>query len=353
MRILDRYIAKNVLGAILVVQTLLLGLDLMLALVGELGDMNQHYQITHVLYYIMLTAPRRLYDLLPVAVMVGSLMGLGALAASNELAVIRAAGVSILRIIGSVMKPMLLIMLVSLALGEYVAPQAEQSAINYRIVTQSGNTRVNYENGVWHKEKNEFFYFSTILSDGRLLGVSRYVFDDQGHQTFSMYSPQGTYDSGRWRFDQAQFTYIGERQVEVKTEQNYYWETNLTPELLKMIIIGEENQSPSELWQYSQYLEERGLSANNYLMIFWRKTLMPLTLAALVLVAASFVFGPLRTVPAGTRVFSGVVVGLLVKYLQDILGPASVVYGFEPIMAILIPAFGCIAYGAILIRRAG
>ena len=88
-------------------------------------------------------------------------------------------------------------------------------------------------------------------------------------------------------------------------------------------------------------------------MAFWQKVLMPVTIGSLVLVAASFVFGPLRSAPAGTRVFSGVVVGLVVKYIQDILGPASVVYGFDPVWAVLTPAIGCALYGIVLIRRTG
>ena len=123
MRILDRYIAKSVFGAVLIVQLLLLGLDLMLALVNELDDLNKSYQLSHALYFIMLSAPRRFYDLMPVGVMVGALIGLGTLASNNELSVIRAAGVSITRIIWGVMKPMLLIIAVTAFIGEFVAPK--------------------------------------------------------------------------------------------------------------------------------------------------------------------------------------------------------------------------------------
>ncbi|MFP3366059.1 LptF/LptG family permease, partial [Pseudoalteromonas sp. SIMBA_148] len=123
----------------------------------------------------------------------------------------------------------------------------------------------------------------------------------------------------------------------VAQQETREWDTQLTPDLLKLVISDPKQQSASDLWRYSRYLQDQGLSANQPLLYFWQKILQPLTLAALVLVAASFVFGPLRTVAAGTRVFYGIVVGLLFKYLQDLLAPASVVFGFAPIWAVLAP----------------
>jgi lipopolysaccharide export system permease protein len=354
MKTLDRYIAVSVLSSILVVETLLLGLDVLLALVNELDDLNKTYQITHALYFVAMTVPRRIYDLMPVGVMVGSLIGLGALASSNELSVIRAAGVSIVRIIGSVMKPMLAIMLVTFLIGEYVSPVTEIDAQNYRVLKKSGNERVKTGRGVWHREGNEYFYFASMQANGRLFGISRYVFNEETKEMDQMlYARSGTYDGKSWVLKDVQTSKVTAQGVQEEQLEQWRWETGLTPDLMKMIIINERYMAPSELWQYSQYLEERGLKSHDHLLAFWQKMLMPITIGSLVLVAASFVFGPLRSAPAGTRVFSGVIVGLSVKYIQDLLGPASVVYGFEPIWAILVPAIACALYGVVLIRRSG
>lgn len=354
MKTLDRYIAISVLSSVMIVQTLLLGLDFMLALVNELDDLNKTYQITNALYFVFMTVPRRFYDLMPVGVMVGSLIGLGALASSNELAVIRAAGVSIVRIIVSVMKPMLAVILVAFVIGEYVSPVTEVNAQNYRILKKSGNERVKAEWGVWHREGNEFFYFASIHADGRLFGISRYIFNEETKELESMfYARSGTYENGSWLLKKVQISRITPTGIEEERLKESRWQTKLTPDLMKMIIIKERYLAPSELWEYAQYLKERGLKSHDHLLAFWQKVLMPITIGSLVLVAASFVFGPLRSAPAGTRVFSGVIVGLAVKYVQDLLGPASVVYGFEPMWAILVPALACALYGAVLIRRSG
>lgn len=354
MKTLDRYIARNVLGAVLIVQALLLGLDFLLALVNELDNLNATYQISNVLYFVMMTLPRRFYDLMPVGVMVGSLIGLGALASSNELAVIRAAGVSVLRIIISVMKPMMLLMAFTFVVGEFIAPQTEVTAQNYRILKKSGNAQVKSERGVWHRDGHEYYHFASIQANGQLFGISRYEFDDNSQELKSIaYAQYGVYQQDHWLLKGINISSVTPDGIMTGQLPEFHWKTDLTPDLIKMIILTPRYLAPSELWEYGQYLQERGLKSHEHMLAFWQKMLMPLTLSSLVLVAASFVFGPLRSAPAGTRVFSGVVVGLLVKYLQDILGPASVVYGFEPIWAILLPTLGCALYGAILIRRSG
>ena len=129
------------------------------------------------------------------------------------------------------------------------------------------------------------------------------------------------------------------------------WETELSPSVLSVLIVKPENLSITGLYTYSEYLDDQDLNAAEYRMAFWKKVLQPLSTGVLVLVAISFVFGPLRSVTMGFRVFSGVVVGLLFKYAQDLLGPSSLVFGFNPIYATIIPIGVCLCVGLWLLRR--
>ena len=354
MKTIDRYIAKSVLMAILVVQLLLLGLDLMLLLVNELDDLSDSYRFIDVLYYVSLTAPRRFYDLVPIGVMVGALIGLGSLASNNELAVIRAAGVSITRIIWSVMKPVLLIVAVTFYIGEFVAPKTEIQAQDFRVMKLS-NTSGAGKWGVWLKDGEDVFYFGSINTNGSVYGILRYQFDDNGSLNSITSAQSGRYDFERkgWVLSGITKTLIGAHRISSENESEIFWVSDLNPDLMTVMIVFQRYLAPSDLWRYSQYLKSQGLKSHDHEMAFWQKVLMPVTVLSLVLVAASFVFGPLRSAPAGTRVFSGVVIGLTMKYVQDILGPASVVYGFDPVWAVLTPAIGCALYGIILIRRTG
>lgn len=125
---LDRYIGSSVFMAILAVLGIILGLATLFAFIDEMSDVSDTYTLMDVASYVLLTAPRRLYDMLPMAALIGCLIGLGSLASNSELTIMRAAGVSIGRIVWAVMKPMLVLMLVGLLIGEYIAPATENTA---------------------------------------------------------------------------------------------------------------------------------------------------------------------------------------------------------------------------------
>ena len=125
----------------------------------------------------------------------------------------------------------------------------------------------------------------------------------------------------------------------------------MSPELLNLIVFPPESLAIRSLYNYSEYLEEQGQEASKYQLAFWKKTLQPFTIVSLVLIAVSFVFGPLRQVTMGYRIFAGVVVGLVFRTIQDLLGPASVVFGFSPFLAVTLPALVCVLIGLWLLRR--
>ena len=130
------------------------------------------------------------------------------------------------------------------------------------------------------------------------------------------------------------------------------WEDNdLTPEILDLLILEPSQLSSYALWHYAAYRESQGLNADIYLLEFWRKVFQPLSILSLVLVAISFVFGPLREVTMGYRVFAGVIVGVIFWTLQELLGPASLVYNFSTMNAVLMPIILCALFGAFLLRR--
>ena len=135
---LDRYIGQSVLMAILAVLGIILGLASLFAFIDEMSDLSDTYTVMEAGNFVLLTAPRRLYEMLPMAALIGCLIGLGSLASSSELTIMRAAGVSIGRIVWAVMKPMLVLMLVGVLIGEYVAPVTENKAQADRSLAQGG-----------------------------------------------------------------------------------------------------------------------------------------------------------------------------------------------------------------------
>ena len=175
---LDRYIGIHVFLAILTVLGIIVGLALLFAFIDELGDVQGYYGLGDALQYVLLTSPRRLYDMLPMAALIGCLIGLGTLASSSELTIMRAAGVSLGRIVLSVMKPMLVLLVAGILIGEYVAPLTEDIAQAEALLAQGAGEAQSSKRGLWHRQENEFVHVNAVQPGGVLVGVTRYRFDE-------------------------------------------------------------------------------------------------------------------------------------------------------------------------------
>ncbi|WP_447926905.1 MULTISPECIES: LPS export ABC transporter permease LptG [unclassified Vreelandella] len=349
---LDRYIARNILGAIVIVQIVLLGLDITLAYIGDLGDTQGNYSALDVLLYLGMRLPWRFYQYAPVAVLIGALIGLGTMASSNELTVMRAAGRSLARIVWGVMKPVLLVVAVVLLVAEFVSPRTEQFAEAWRLEQRQGEGTMLTSRSGWQFEGDSVYRFGAIRADNVVLDLTRYRFEER-RLVEATRAERAYWEEGVWQLEDVNTTRIYDDHTESEYVPQAMWETALTPTQLERLLRDIESQAPSELWAYANFLQSQGLSAEQPLLYFWQKVLMPLTMASLVLIAASFVFGPLRTVAAGTRVFYGVVTGLVFKYVQDLLAPASSIFGFSPVWAVLVPTLACAVVGGYFLHRNG
>ncbi|MCK2149633.1 MULTISPECIES: LPS export ABC transporter permease LptG [Marinobacter] len=353
MRRIDGYVMRTVGGAMFLVMVVVLSLDLIFGFIGELEDTRNNYQTLEALWYVALTLPRRIYDYLPLGAFMGCLVGLGSMASSSELTVIRAAGVSLKRIVWSAMKPALVVVVLGVLIGEYVAPPAERLAQSEKAVALGAGSNVASAQGVWHREGDFFIHLNAVQPNGVLHGVSLFRFNEARELQSASFAKRGIFQGDHWRLEDVRRTLIEDTGTKRETEQSMRWDTGLSPQVLSVLIVKPENLSMTGLFTYASYLEEQDLNASRYWLAFWKKTLMPLGTGVMVLVAISFIFGPLRSVTMGFRVFTGLLVGLLFKYMQDLLGPMSLVYGFNPMLAVLIPIAISAAAGAILMRRAG
>lgn len=353
MRKLDGYIMRSVAGAMFLVMVVVLSLDFVFGFIAELDGTRGDYQTWQALEFMLLTIPRRIYDYLPLGAFMGCLIGLGSLTSTSELTVMRAAGVSIKRIVWSAMKPTLIVVFIGLLIGEYVAPPMERIAQSEKAVAKGASPNLASDSGVWRREGNTFIHLNAVQPNGVLHGVSLFQFDGDHWLARATYAPRALYQNGYWLLEKPTTTVLSESGTRQVKRQQLRWDTGITPEVLSVLIVPPENLSLSGLFTYASYLDDQALQSTRYWLAFWKKVLMPLATAVMVLVAISFIFGPLRTSTMGFRIFTGLIVGLMFKYMQDLLGPMSLVFGFSPILAIVLPIAINAAVGAILMRRAG
>lgn len=354
MKHLDAYVARNVFWATIVVVLVIVGLDAIFTLVDELDQLKGGYQFAQALEFMALRLPRRAYEYMPMACLIGCLAGLGTMAANSELTVMRAAGVSVARISISVLKPMVLLMIISMAIAEYAIPSLERIAQSQKAVAQGKDDVLsNKGKGYWHREGNDFMRFTAVEPGGVLHGVTLYEFDVDWELQRVRSATRAIYQRSHWQMENVKDVLLFSDKTEQRSYANAIWDTELSPESLSVVMVQPRDMSISGLFSYTRYLQKQGLNADNYLLSFWRKVTQPLGTFALVILGISFIFGPLRAVTPGYRIFSGILVGLVYKYAEELLAPASIVLGFEPIWASVIPIAGCFTAGVLLLRKAG
>jgi lipopolysaccharide export system permease protein len=349
---LDRYVGKTVLAAILLVLAIIVGLDAVAAFIDEADNIDETYTFGQVTIYVLLTLPGRFYEFIPFAALIGCLIGLGQLASSSELVVMRGAGVSTGRLVWIAMKPALLVAVAGFLVGEYVAPNTEQMAQSHRAIAQNPGEGVAGKYGIWNREGNSFLHFNALEANGVVYGVTLLQFDNRYRLQSALRAQRATFQRDHWLMEQVVKTDFTSWETTRTRHTTLRWDTGVTPELLTMEVVAPDQLPLADLYRYSRYLMQQGLDADDFELAMWRKILQPLAIAGLVLVAISFIFGPLRDGTMGFRIFAGVIVGIVFRTSQDLLGPASLVFGFSPLYAALIPIAVCMLFGIGLLQKA-
>ncbi len=357
MKLLDQYISKAVAINISMALLILGGMDTLFAFIAELEDTHETYGIIEVGFYICLTFPRRCYEFIPVATLIGSLLAMGGLASSNELTVMRAAGASLWRIISATFISVLGFASLALMLSQWIVPTTEQSASSYRAIKQGYDSLLKVKQGSWHREGQDIIHFNALEQQGVLHGITRLKFDDQLRLLTISFAQKGTYQSvsdqaPQWLIEGTRASNISKEKIQTLQESHTTWQTDLTPEIAEFVITEPDLLSISKLYYYSQHLAQQGLDHTLYLLAFWEKILQPVATVVMILLATSFIFGPLRSVTVGLRILIGLILGMFFHYLQDFLSHSSIVFGMPPILAISLPIISFTLLAAYALKRA-
>lgn len=352
MKLLDRYIGSTVFMSVLMVTLIIVGLDSTFAYLTELDDLGNNYGALEALIFIGLTLPRRIYEFLPVGTLIGCLIGLGTLANTSELTVVRAAGISISRIVFAASKPVIWVVLAGLLLGQFVVPQTEQFAQSERARNLYLGENVASVAGHWYREGGHYTHIQVVQPNGVMFGISRFVFDELNNLVQSDFSQRAIYQGDHWVLEQVRQTRIHSDRTESERFDTLRWEnTTITPEVMSIVVLKPDYLSISGLFTYARYLQTQELESASYFFSFWKKVLQPMTTLVMVFIAISFIFGPLRSVSMGQRLMAGIIVGLLFHYAQQFLGHVTIIFHIPPLLAAVVPLLICLGIGIYLLRR--
>ena len=335
--LIDRYIGRAVLWGIVSVLLLLLVLLAFFEVVAELEEVEQGYTSMMAYTYVALTLPRFTYELFPIATLLGSLIGLGALAGNSELMAMRAAGVSIGRILAATLKSGLLVLLVVVLIGEYLAPKAELQAQRIKMAALSDQVTLKTRYGFWSRDGSSFINIRQILPDRVLADVSIYEYDDERRLQRALHAKQAIYRQGEWILEQVRQSEFSPRQITVQVMDRLPWRTSFEPNVLDVVTVKPQMLAAWDLWRYIDYLKHNGQTAQTYEVAFWGKLAAPLVTLVMLFLSVPFVFGSLRSVGIGQRIFFGAMLGITFYLLNRAFSYLALVYGFNALAANLIP----------------
>lgn len=352
MNILDRYLIKSVLTSTFLFLFIILSLYGFIALADSFKYVGRGtFDIMDAFYFTLMTLPRRLYELLPFSVLLGSMMGLGALNSNSELVAIRAAGVSTGRIIFSAMKAALLLALLMLAWGEYVVPWTENLAQDHQTRKTKGTTSAVTRNAVWIRDKETFTKIHSISADNTLGKVTIFTFNDDKTLRVSTRAENAYFDNDNWILNNIRQTFITDDKVVINEIAQARWPTLLDLELVDVIISKLEHLSAYGLYRYARFLDDNNLDSAQYWLIFWNKVTSPLAIVAMLLLAVPFVFDSSRTNNAGNRLMLGVLIGVTFTIANKITSQFGLVYNISPALSASLVSLITVVLAIILIRR--
>jgi lipopolysaccharide export system permease protein len=349
----------------------LVALASIFAFISELDDVGKgSYTIVGAVQYVFLTIPGKAYLLFAPAVLLGSLLGLGALASNSELTVMRAAGVSAAQIIRAVVITGVALMLLIALLGETIMPRAEQIAEELRLTALEKRLSVKGSRGLWLKSADRYVNISTVMPDFTLLDVTVHHFDSH-RLSSALRAARARLQGDDWLLEDIEVTTFGKDGVTTSQLGSMLWRdfvrrntvTSLDPDVnssiqglvsadvLKSISVSPESLSARNLYDQVRYLNENQLDSRRIELALWVKIASPLATLVMLMLSLPFVFASQRSGGAGQKIFIGIMLGITYVLVNKLLTQLALANGFSPALSASLPLVCFLLIAIIGIRR--
>ncbi|MCC7326085.1 MAG: LPS export ABC transporter permease LptG [Burkholderiales bacterium] len=351
MRTLTRYIGREVVLSTLLVFVGLIGLFTFFDLINEMRDVGRgSYTLTSALLFVALHVPSRVYELFPVAALIGTLFAVSQLVANSEFTVMRASGASIVQIGWAVIRVGIPLAIATFLAGEFVAPPAERLAQNVRAAAMGNATGVvaqQFESGFWFKQDMTFVNIRAVLADMTLVGVRIYEFDRDLRLSAVRSAESGRFaGEGRWDLKQVQVTEFGRDSATVSAAPSWTWNSVLQPSILTVYQVAPERLALSTLYDNIRVLGTNAQKTSRFEIAFWSKVLYPVAVLVMMLLALPFAQFQRRTGGVGFRIFAGTMLGLSFWLTERMFSYLGVLNDWAPLFAAAFPlvAFTAVAF---------
>lgn len=341
MTLIRSYLVKEVVTATVFVFAALISLFAFLDLIRELKDFGQgNYRLPQIIAHVVLLIPGHVYELFPIAVLIGTIFALAQLSASSEYTVIRVSGVSMARFAGVLAQIGVAFAIVNFLVGEFVAPEAEQAAQRLRVKATTGVVASDFRSGLWVREAGSFVNVQQPLPDSTLAGVRIYEFDARHELRSISLAERGVYQRSeqRWLLENVVQTRFDNGRSRVEKVPSMHWSSVLTPAILNVLLVDPEQRSARDLFGYVQHLRENRQQSTRFEIALWTKFTYPLAVIVMMVLALPFAHVQRRIGGIGAKVFTGIMLGLGFHLVNRLVGHLGSIFEFQVALSALLPS---------------
>jgi len=353
MNVLDRYIARTVLLYTAMVAGVLITLASLFTFIGQQDDIGTgSYDVSNAFLFTLLSLPQQLFESLPIAALIGAILGLGNLSRDSELTVMRAAGISVARIGASSALAGVVLMAGMWLLGEYIAPPADQYARQLKIFSKFAEYNAAGNRSSWVKDGPLFVNIQQQTAENMFGGV--YVFEFAADRSLVQVgrAVAAVNEGGRqWRFENFAATRFGEDATTAERSPARRLEVEINQDFIGLAVVSPATLPVRGLYQYVRHLKANNLESAPYEIALWSRISRTVAIVLVCVLAVPFGFGPLRSSGAGTRTVAGILMGVLFFLVNRTLENSGQVYGISPAVAAWAPTVLLAVVTAIAIRR--
>lgn len=367
MRTIRRLIYREVLAAVVFVTVGFLALFFFFDLVDELPNVSRGssaYRLTQAFAYVALMVPSHLYELLPIAVLIGTIFVMARLAQSSEYTILRTSGLGPWRALRTLLMLGAMFALLTFATGDYLSPLADRTG---QLLKARLEGRISVgQTGAWLKERQAFNTYNVnvraLTPEGDMQSIRIFESDSRGSIVSITQAPKGRFDSeSAWILENAERSEFiaqgpdGPKVVTVRMAK-YRWPTDITPEMVSVALLKPDRMGTFDLFQYIQHLSANGQSSQRYEIEFWRKVFYPLSCMVMVVLALPFAYLHFRSGSITSYVFGGVLIGISFFLLNNVFGYIGNLQNWWPWLAAAAPGliytlFSLGAFGWLVLRR--
>ncbi len=350
--IFSRYLAVNIFKGTAMVLMILVSLSLFFIMIQQIDHLGQGnfgpWQFTQ---FLLLSAPAKLVDFMPLAALLGSMLSLGNLASNSELIAFQSSGIPVRRFILAVSQAAFILALIAYVISDFVVPYSETTAKEIKTSGISSRVSMQSRKGLWIKDRNNIIFIQQLFPDGNAKVIEIYHLDDQNKLQSTTFARKAFIKDQSWMLQQVKKTILTESKISVIHKKQMLYEGNLSEKLLQSLVVKPRQMSSLDLYTYVSFLDENKLNSAAESLSFWKKVYFPLTVMVMSILAIPFVLGSQRNSNAGQRIITGILLGLVYVVLDKVLIQLGEQLKVVAFVNALIPTLLFILFTAFLIYR--